>query len=368
MHSAKKYGYSSFLTLALLLGLLGTWVLWGPSASLTNYSRLLEFIVLEDLDAPLYAFNDFAEGFDLESLTASMGYFEEHQGLLGKIREDLPGEFVRFRLDGFSHRLMFVPERRGEYSSLFETYCQDIIDEVLERVRLRNPLSRIETPLVARPDVSGSEGGVSAFLVHNLAKQYVAEYVFSGADSKQVRVELKGQVFVGEVGSFTTTLSLGEEGALDFERSPYTIWQNTARNPYTALIVPAEETLHVALRDYTIRAIKAELDAQPMKNVEELGRIAEEWIAVEEAIVGGVVHALLPGILRRYLPGLIPPAFVARDIEEKSRLDKYRYLRPAVSLARQMGPERMMTIFMEAPAQFREFLCRHPEKPVLPLG
>ena len=54
-------------------------------------------------------------------------------------------------------------------------------------------------------------------------------------------------------------LEIKKDGTIEFERNNYTIWQNSAQLPYNALIVPIEETLHIALRPHTEKAIQDEL-------------------------------------------------------------------------------------------------------------
>jgi hypothetical protein len=330
------------------------------SESMRDYSRLLEFIALEDQEDPLYPFDDFQEEMDLESHLANVAFFEEHQKLLERIRRDLPGEDIQYRLEGMERRLLFVPETRQLYATLHESYCKKVVNEVLKKTGLENPFIRIESLLNERPEIPESENGVSAYLVHNLVKEYVAAYVFTGSGSRQVRVEVKGQEFVGEVGSFTTVVILEDDGRLAFTRVPFTIWQNSARNPYTALMVPAEETLHIALRDVTEMVIRRQMETQPVKDIKTLREIVDEWVAVEEGVVGGLVSILLPEILQKFMPGLVPHSLMIQDIEKKSRLHKYRYLKAGVSLARQMGHRRWLGMFQAAPTQVRVLLMKCP--------
>ncbi len=333
-----------------------------------DYSPLLEFIALEDQEDPLYPFDDFQEEMDMESHLANVAFFEKHQELLERIRHDLPGEDIRYRLEGMERRLLFVPETRQLYATLYESYCKDVINEVLEKTGLENPFIRIASLLNERPEISESEKGVSAYLVHNLVKEYVAAYVFSGRGSRQVRVEVKGQEFVGEVGSFTTNVLLEDDGTLAFTQAPFTIWQNSARNPYTALMVPAEETLHIAVRGVTEMVIRGQMEKQAVKDVETLREIVDEWIAVEEGVVGGLVNTLLPEILERFMPGLVPQSLMIQDIEEKSRFQRYRYLKAGVSLARRMGHRKWLGMFQVAPRQVRALLMERPSVASLPLG
>jgi len=68
-----------------------------------------------------------------------------------------------------------------------------------------------------------SEGRVRAFLVHNLAKEYVAEYSFTNEKGRKVIIELKGTVFSGKVGTYTTTILIEGSGKFSFVRDDYTI-------------------------------------------------------------------------------------------------------------------------------------------------
>ena len=110
-----------------------------------DYSRLIEFIHLKDRLQPLYAFNDFKDEFDIESHRASVTYLNAHPGLLQKIREKMGRSHLRWKLDNLKHRLLFVPENRKEYVTLYESYCQSIINEFLAKTHLDNPYDQIQT-------------------------------------------------------------------------------------------------------------------------------------------------------------------------------------------------------------------------------
>ena len=322
-------------------------------ASPRDYSRLVELIRLADVEKPLLAFQDFQEEFDEPSHKANLEYFAEHQDLITKIYQDLGSDQVRWKLDKLLYRLVFVPERRAEYASLYESYCRNLINYILDRTKLKNPLQNIQTLQEEKPEMPQS--GVTAYLVHNLAKEFVASYVFFNQDHKTISIELTGRIFSGTVGSYTTNISLREDGRFEFEKDTYTIWQNSAANPYTALMVPAEETLHVAVREHTNRAIEEQLTENPVKSVDELQNIVQEGIAVEEALVGGLVHALLPQFLKKHSINL-PPSSIDADMEFKSTLRKYRYLPKGIELVRRFGCETALTLHANAPTKVRELL------------
>ena len=55
---------------------------YGNTEVADDYTRLLEFIQLDDQQQPLYVFNDFEEEFDEASHRATRQYFKEHPGLI----------------------------------------------------------------------------------------------------------------------------------------------------------------------------------------------------------------------------------------------------------------------------------------------
>ena len=214
-------------------------------------------------------------------------FFNENPRLVRNIPKDLgPGE-IEWRLEHSRHRLLFVPEKRERLARLFEDYCGQVIDYTLEQTKFENPYVEIVTLAEEIPDLP--EEGVTVFLVHNLAEEVMGTYVFSNRDRKSVKVDLSRKTFLGEVGSYSTNILLQAERAS--RKSPGTgsrSGRQTARNPFAVLCVPVEETLHIAVREHTHRAIEEQFEANAAKDAEELQGIVADWMAVEEALVGGV--------------------------------------------------------------------------------
>lgn len=339
------------LVVAVVISFLMPWRLGGPK----NYSRLVELIKQEDRQGPLLVFSDFEEGFDAVSHKTNLQYLREDTGLLRRIQKDLDGGKIRWRLEGLSHRLLFVPEEREEYASLYESYCHDVINDILDTIGLDNPYQNIEILLQKSPDISDGHSGIKVFLVHNLAKESVATYAFSSQEDKSVRLDLRSRQFTGEVGSFTTNICIKDDGTFEFERAGYAIWQDSARIPYTALMVPAEETLHIALREYTEAVIKESLLLEEVRNPKEVKKIAEDWMAVEEAAVGGCVHLLLPGILKKYIPDLAE-SMIDEDLQVKRDFERYRHLIRGIEVVKDLGCEKAIDVYKEDPRAFRALL------------
>lgn len=319
-----------------------------------NYVRLMELIRMKERESPLLVFDDFGSPPGQNLHKASIKYFNQHPEIVRKIRSDLDNRPVRWRLENISHRLLYVPETRKEYASLFEAYCRDVINAVLRITGLGNPYMKIDT-LEANMAVDSETGGIHAFIVHNLVEEYIATYVFSNDAHKKIVIELTGKILLNEVGSFSSYIHQNNDGSFDLSSDGYTIWQNNAKNPYTALMTPVEETLHIALRHYTEKAIKDSIRKEGMKTFQEAARIAEDWTSVEEAIVGGLVHALLPHLIEKHMQSL-PESLIRSDIATKSRYKKYRHLKKGIKIVEQLGHKQSIKLYQHDPAAFRNLL------------
>ena len=111
----------------------------------SNYTRLVKFIRLEDKVKPVYSFNDFKETIDKASFNYIKQYLSKRKDLIGKIKNDLGEGFLRWRLDNFKQRLVFVPETSDEYAALYKNYCIAVVDLILNETRLENPYTQIKT-------------------------------------------------------------------------------------------------------------------------------------------------------------------------------------------------------------------------------
>ncbi len=319
--------------------------------------RLFDYIRLENKTSPLHPIGDFEANKDPAVHAANIEYLRNNNELLDKIRADLGDQKLHWQLKSLYSRLAYVPERRPEYITLYETYCRIVIGEILAQTELPDPYEGIYTLSEAVPSLPMS-GKVCAYIVHNLSSEIRAEYEFQNETNQAVAVELSGSYFVGEVGSYSSFLSVDDNGNIDFARDRYTIWQNSAQNPYTALMTPVEETLHIAMRESTEMAIRAVLE----RNIDKDGKffrpvseIVDEWISIEEALVGGLVYCLLPPILEKQI-GVAPSVFIDRDIETKSGFPKYRHLRQGIELVKRMGHKDAIKTYLGDPVAFRNLL------------
>lgn len=324
-----------------------------------SYARLIEFIQMQDKEAPLFVFDDYEVGFDSTSHKANLEYLNTHPGLIKKIRSDLDGAALRWQLKMLQHRLLFVPEKRQEYARLYESYCRDVIRFVLSKTQLPNPFVDIRTLSRERPDLASHMDGVTVFLVHNLAKEFQAINLFTSLNDKKAELKLAGKIFVGNIGSYASQISFQEDGGMEFSRSHYTIWQNSAKNPYTALMTPAEETLHVLLRPYTEKAIEEKIKLLPQKNDRSVRALVDDWVAVEEAVAGGLAYVLMTRFLDQHIPDF-PFSLIEADLEEKMKREKYRHLENGIDLVKNMGHKSALGLYQSNPNMVRNLLMDPP--------
>jgi hypothetical protein len=322
-------------------------------------NRLLAFIQAEDRRAPLVAFGQAENRVDETLSRENRAFLGQNETLLTRIRSRLESEVLSWKLAEASKRLMIVPESRPAYAALFENYCQAAIDYVLDKTDLPNPYRTIATfPETASPAAGLSgEDGITAFLVHNIADVYTEEYIFSAAAEKgpHIKIKLSNRSYTGEVGSYSSYLVIGEDQQYDFVRNPYTLWRNSADDPLNVLIAPIEETLHIALRRTTENAIKSSLAAQPPETLPAVEQIIEEWLAVEEAAVGGLVRQLLPEIMERFLTEW-PAEDIEATLSARLEFDKYRYLNQGIRIVENLGLEAAIDLYQKRPQAFKSML------------
>ena len=319
-----------------------------------DYSSLVDLLrTQQKAETPLYAVTSFEGGLDEGGRSLELRFVNEHSELMRTIRKDLGSGQIHWRLEHSRRRLLFVPEKRETFARLFKDYCGHVIAYTLEETKLDNPYVRIVTLGEATPRLS--EEGVTVFLVNNLAEEVLGTYVFSNPAQKSLRIDLSRKTFLGEVGSYTTSIRLRGKDEPEFTWDRFTIWQTTAKSPFSVLSVPVEETLHIALREHTHRAIQRQFEADTAKDAAELKDIVDEWMAVEEALVGGVVHALLPRFLKTRVKNL-PQSSIREDLESRSRFKQYRHLGRAIRVVRDLGCEEAIRLYRARPEEFRQLI------------
>ncbi len=332
-----------------------------------DYSKLLSYIKMQDLQDPLVAFGAAEKDFDRQLNSENIAFLSNDKALLQQIQSRLNGEALKWRLNSSSKQLLVVPENRDEYARLFEAYCKTSIDYLLDRIHMASPYVRIATlkgPLAAIPTAVEKPQGITVYLVHNLADEYVEEYSFfsQDADKTRIKIKLSNREFDGKVGSYTSRLKIGDNNHFEFIRESYTLWQNSAENPLNVLIVPIEETLHILMRPFTEEAMQSDLALIKPTRLNQVQQVIDDWMAVEEAIVGGVVSQVMPDILSRF----INRESVARlngALAERHAHSQYRLLDQAIQVVAKMGINDALATYRHSPLDFKRMLGQQPDLP-----
>lgn len=333
-----------------------------------DYSQLLSFIAMEDRQDPLVAFGSAEKDFDSHLNRENIAFLNQDKKLIRQIQSKLKGEELKWRLSTSFKQLLVVPENREDYARLFEQYCRASVDYLLKRIHMSNPYDQIATlkgtpPLVAD---AARPKGITVYLVHNMVDEYIEEYLFFSRDDDEtkIRVKLSNRAVDGKVGSYTSRLKIGENNQFEFTREPYTLWQNSAKNPLNVLIVPIEETLHILMRPHTEVVMQAELAQSKPTRLEEVQQVMDKWMAVEEAIVGGVVAQVMPEVLARFVPqgitGQLEEALAERDVHPQ-----YRFLNQAIQVVMVLGVDEALAMYRKDPRDFRELLSHSISDPAM---
>ena len=184
----KPNAIPAYIAVVVFVTVLSFYLVRAETVTPSNYSRLVEFIQLQDRETPLYVFEDYEEGFDTTSHKANLEYLNSHPGLIKKIRSDLEGASLRWGLKRLRYRLLFVPEKRKAFAALYENYCKDVIRFILNKTNFENPFYDILTLNQERPELAASIDSVIVFLVHNLAKEFQATNIFTSQKEKKPRL------------------------------------------------------------------------------------------------------------------------------------------------------------------------------------
>lgn len=324
--------------------------------STQDYSSLAELIRLEPIENPLLIFRDYEQEPDQETKARIMGDLRRRPDLLKNIIKKLDGEKqIRFTFDNLEIKLLFVPEQRNKYVQSYKTFCTNVIDYLQQKTGLQSPYEQIINPLKEYPKIPLR--GTYAYLVHQLGKEYRALCTFSTEKGTSVRYELEGSYFSNHVGGVEVNIDNPCEGTFIVDRRNYSIWQNRTTSLYSLLTVPIEETFHFVMGKYTDQKIAAELGEKSNRSVSEVEKVANYWMSVEEALVGGLSWSVIKDFARKFLKNL-PPSALRRIPSQKSRVSRYAFRETGISLVKSLGFKEAISMYQNDPTDFCHLLTK----------
>ena len=111
------------------------------------------------------------------------------------------------------------------------------------------------------------------------------------------------------------------------------------------------------MRPHTERAIRNELKSSAVVKINDAEQIVEQWVAVEEALVGGLVDVFFPKIVSRYFDNF-QSVEIERGLESKLRIKKYRHLMEGIRVVKNKGYQAAVDIYTRNPNKLKEMLIK----------
>jgi hypothetical protein len=319
-----------------------------------DLERVARIPRMAERQGPLLVFRDFMSDPDVEIERHVRLQISRRKDLLSRLKEKIGAKReVRLSVEDIQVRLMFVPQLQAGPSDAYYRYCTGITDYTFEMNGLENFYSAITIPRESYPPISGT--GKSAFMVHRLAKAYQVVCRFTAESGRSVKYSVSGSVFSNHLGAVDLEITCVAPGRFGLTRKPYSIWQNDTDTLFTLMAVPVEETLHFCMGTATDRQIDEALHADPPGSLAAAKALADEWMAVEESIVGGLVIRVLDSYYKRHQLTL-PAAVKARMQSPAASLRQYRYRDRGIQLVRKLGFREATAMYLDSPSVFRKAL------------
>ena len=323
-----------------------------------SYAYIATLPALPALENPLLVLRDFQSDSDMEIKQRIYCDIAEDRDLIRQVKQKIGfDQKVTVTIENMDIRLLYVPELRKKYSLAYETYCRRVIDHILTKTHNEHIYGHIISPVTPIPKVG--KRGVTAFLVHQLGKEYRAKCRFAAEDGTSTRYQIKGACFSSRLGAVEVIIENPARDEFQIRRNNISIWQNRSNNFYSLLQIPVEETFHYILGPCTDLKITEELRQKKINTMVEVEKLANHWLAIEEAIVGGLVYLLLNEYALKY-GFTVSNKDVERALLAKEDLLRYRYRRVGIKRVVEMGFKRSFELYTSDPVEFQISLATPP--------
>jgi hypothetical protein len=308
------------------------------------------------LTGPLLSFRSLAEDPDGEIQTHIYSEIARKPGLMDRLKAKVGADRpISLELKNLKIELKYIPETRMPLARAYQDYCREAVVQTCRMAQMPSIYKGVFVPQAANPTIATGEG-VSAFVVHRLVKAYEAICEFSGS-SGSVKFKVAGAIYSNHLGAVEMEVEGLPDGSYRIARRNYTIWQDHNDNIYTLLQIPVEETLHFLMGRHTDRNLLDLLHRDDVHQTAQVKELASHWMAVEEALVGGLVEQVLPALIRSQALSL-EDTDIQRSAAAKAGLPQYRYREVGVQLVETMGFEGAMQMYREDPLAFERQLTQ----------
>lgn len=317
---------------------------------------LAELSTSAALTAPLLPFRTLGEDPDGEIQAHIFREVANQPGLMDRLKARVGGEGpISLNLRDLKLELQYIPETRRHLASAYQDYCREAIAHTCRMAQVDSFYKGVFVPQAANPEIAPGEG-ISAFVVHRLVKDYKAICEFTGS-SGSVKFKVAGSIYSSHLGAVEMDVEGLPDGSYRIARRNYTIWQDHSDSVYTLLQIPVEETLHYLMGRYTDRHLLHQLHRDEISQTAEVQEIAKHWMAMEEALVGGLVEQVLPSLIRSQALSL-DDGDVQRSAAAKAGLPQYRYRDIGLRVVESMGVQGAMQMYRDDPLAFQQQLTQ----------
>lgn len=345
----------------LQLAAVGALNLSAPIAALAvpqaaSPASLSDLSAADALTGPLLSFRTLREDPDGEIQTHIYSEIAHKPGLMDRLKARVGGgRPISLDLKNLKVELKYIPETRMPLARAYRDYCREAVVRTCRMAQVPSIYKGVFVPQTANPEIAAGEG-VSAFVVHRLVKAYQAICEFSGS-SGSVKFNVAGAIYSSHLGAVEMEVEGLPDGSYRIARRNYTIWQDHNDNVYTLLQIPVEETLHFLMGRHTDRNLLHLLHRDDVHQTAQVKELASHWMAVEEALVGGLVEQVLPALIRSRALSL-EDTDIQRSAAAKAGLPQYRYRELGVQLVETMGFQGAMQMYREDPLAFERQLTQ----------
>jgi hypothetical protein len=317
---------------------------------------LSQLVTADALTGPLLPFRSLGVDPDGEIQAHIYREVARQPGLMERLKARVGADRpISLNLKDLKLDLHYIPETRAHLAHAYQAYCRQAIAHTCQMAQVPTFYKGVFIPKKANPEIAAGDH-VSAFVVHRLAKAYEAICEFSGSKGR-VKFKVAGAIYSSHLGAVEMEVEGLPDGTYRIQRRNYTIWQDYSDNVYTLLQIPVEETLHYLMGRHTDRQLRRQLLEDEVHQTAQVQEIANNWMAVEEAIVGGLVEHLLPALIRRQ-DLVLDAGDMQRSADAKAGLPQYRYRDVGLRLVASMGAQAAIKMYREDPLAFRKQLTQ----------
>ena len=107
--------------------------------------------------------------------------------------------------------------------------------------------------------------------------------------------------------------------------------------------------------------MQEELALLKPEKLHEVNGVIDRWMAVEEAIVGGLVWKIMPELLLQVTHG-VTDFPMDQTLAERHQHDQYRFLERGIDLVGKMGVDKAISLYQSSAVEFRSRLMDTPAK------